>query len=147
MMSQRILAIDFGDKRTGLAIADTDTRLASPFTVLENLKEPQLVAEIKRIVEEERIDVLICGMPFNMDGTPSPRVRLTQKIIALIETATGRKVIPVDERLSTYAAESRIAGQYTRMQKRRRIDAIAAAQILADYLAAGDRTNGGSTVA
>ena len=83
-MSQRILAIDFGDKRTGLAIADTDTRLASPFTVLENLKEPQLVAEIKRIVEEERIDVLICGMPFNMDGTPSPRVRLTQKIIALI---------------------------------------------------------------
>ena len=137
-MSQRILAIDFGDKRTGLAIADTDTRLASPFTVLENLKEPQLVAAIKRIVEEERIDILICGLPLNMDGTSGPRVKLTQKIIALVEAATGKKVVPVDERLSTFEAESRIAGQYTRMQKRRRIDAIAAAQILTDYLAAGN---------
>ena len=86
----------------------------------------------------QRIDVLICGLPLNMDGTFGPRVKLTQKIIALIEVATGKKIIPVDERLSTFEAESRIAGQYTRMQKRRRIDAIAAAQILTDYLAAGN---------
>ena len=134
-MSQRIMAIDFGDKRTGLAIADTDTRLACPFEVLENLNEIQLVAAIKRIVEEERIDILICGLPLNMDGTSGPRVKLTRKIITLIEAATGKKIVSVDERLSTFEAESRIAGQYTRMQKRRRIDAIAAAQILTDYLA------------
>ncbi len=134
-MSQRIMAIDFGDKRTGLAIADTDTRLATPYEVLENLTESQFVAAIKKIVDEERIDILICGLPLNMDGTAGPRVRLTQKIIALLEAATGKKILPVDERLSTYEAESRIAGQYTRLQKRRRIDAIAAAQILEDYLA------------
>ena len=133
------MAIDFGDKRTGLAIADTDTRLASPFDVLENLTPCQLVATIARIVKEERIDILICGLPLNMDGTPGPRVRLTENIITLLEAATGKKIVPVDERLSTFAAESRIAGQYTRMQKRRRIDAIAAAQILQDYLADAEK--------
>ena len=141
-MSQRIMAIDFGDKRTGLAIADTDTRLATPFALLENLTETQLVAAIKRIVEQEQIDILICGLPLNMDGTAGPRVRLTQKLIALLETATGKRIISVDERLSTFAAESRIAGQYTRLQKRRRIDAIAAAQILTDYLAASGQEPG-----
>ncbi|MDA8378750.1 MAG: Holliday junction resolvase RuvX [Planctomycetia bacterium] len=134
-MSQRVMAIDFGDKRTGLAVADTDTRLASPFAVLENLNEAQLVAAIIRIIKEERVDILICGLPLNMDGTPGPRVERTRKIMALLEAATGKKIIPMDERLSTFAAESRIAGQYTRRQKRRRLDAIAAAQILQDYLA------------
>ncbi len=134
-MSQRVMAIDFGDKRTGLAVADTDTRLASPFAVLENLNEAQLVAAIVRIIKEERVDILICGLPLNMDGTPGPRVERTRKIMALLEAATGKKIIPMDERLSTFAAESRIAGQYTRRQKRRRLDAIAAAQILQDYLA------------
>lgn len=134
-MSQRVMAIDFGDKRTGLAVADTDTRLASPFAVLENLNEAQLVAAIVRIIQEERVDILICGLPLNMDGTPGPRVERTRKIMALLEAATGKKIIPMDERLSTFAAESRIAGQYTRRQKRRRLDAIAAAQILQDYLA------------
>ncbi|MCL5945396.1 MAG: Holliday junction resolvase RuvX [Planctomycetes bacterium] len=129
------MAIDFGDKRTGLAVADTDTRLASPFAVLENLNEAQLVAAIVRIIKEERVDILICGLPLNMDGTPGPRVERTRKIMALLEAATGKKIIPMDERLSTFAAESRIAGQYTRRQKRRRLDAIAAAQILQDYLA------------
>lgn len=138
-MSQRIMAIDFGDKRTGLAIADTDTRLASPFEVLENLTPCQLVAAIARIVNAERIDILICGLPLNMDGTPGPRARLTENIITLLEAATGKKIVPVDERLSTFAAESRLAGQYTRMQKRRRIDAIAAAQILQDYLAGAEK--------
>ena len=136
-MSQRIMAIDFGDKRTGLAIADTDTRLPTPFEVLENLTESQLVAEIARIVGEERIDILICGLPLNMDGSPGSRVRLTQNFIALIEVATGKAIVPVDERLTTFEAESRIVGQYTRRQKRRRIDTIAAAQILQDYLTAG----------
>ncbi len=134
-MSQRVMAIDFGDKRTGLAVADTDTRLASPFAVLENLNEAQLVAAIIRIIKEECVDILICGLPLNMDGTPGPRVERTRKIMALLEAATGKKIIPMDERLSTFAAESRIAGQYTRRQKRRRLDAIAAAQILQDYLA------------
>ena len=134
-MSQRVMAIDFGDKRTGLAVADTDTRLASPFAVLENLNEAQLVAAIVRIIQEERVDILICGLPLNMDGTPGPRVQRTRKVMALLEAATGKKIISMDERLSTFAAESRIAGQYTRRQKRRRLDAIAAAQILQDYLA------------
>ena len=139
-MSQRIMAIDFGDKRTGLAVADTDTRLPTPFEVLENLSESQLVTEITRIVGEERIDILICGLPLNMDGSPGPRVRLTQKLMALIEAATGKTIVPVDERLTTFQAEARIAGQYTRLQKRRRIDAIAAAQILQDYLTADGNT-------
>jgi putative Holliday junction resolvase len=137
------MAIDFGDKRTGLAIADTDTRLATPYAVLENLNQTQLVAKIKQIVEEEGIDLLICGLPLNMDGTAGPRVRVTEKLIAELEAATGKVIVPVDERLSTFEAESRIAGQYTRLQKRRRIDAIAAAQILTDYLA----MRGGDTFA
>ncbi|MGC8624976.1 MAG: Holliday junction resolvase RuvX [Phycisphaerae bacterium] len=141
-MAQRVMAIDFGDKRTGLALADTDTRLACPFAVLENLNAAQLAAAIKRIVEEERVDILICGLPLNMDGTPGPRVGLTRKIMALLEAATGKTIVPVDERLSTFAAAARIAGQYTRLQKRRRLDALAAAQILQDYLADVSRPDG-----
>ncbi len=134
MQAKRILAVDLGDKRTGLAIGDTETRMAAPFERLENLPPEALAAAIAAIVAREQIDVLVCGVPLHADGSIGPRAKITEKFITLLEQASGKPVHRQDERLTSVDAEGRLAGHFTRKQKRQRVDALAAARILQDYL-------------
>ncbi len=134
MPAKRILAVDLGDKRTGLAIGDTETRMAAPFERLENLSPEALAVAIAAIVAREQIEVLICGVPLQADGSAGPRAKITERCITLLEQASGKPVHRQDERLTSVDAEGRLAGHFTRKQKRQRVDALAAARILQDYL-------------
>jgi len=131
---QRILAIDYGTRRTGLAIADRETHLPAPLEVFEGLTDQQLVEKITALIAREGVSTVVCGMPLNMDDSVGPQAKKTQQFMALLEQHAGLKVIGIDERLTTHDSESKLAGIYTRKQKRGRIDAIAAARILQDYL-------------
>ncbi|HMD53892.1 MAG TPA: Holliday junction resolvase RuvX [Phycisphaerae bacterium] len=131
---QRILAIDYGTRRTGLAIADLETRLPAPLEVFEGLTDQQLVEKIAAMIAREGVSTIVCGLPLNVDGSIGPQAKITQQFISLLQQHTGSKVIGVDERLTTHDSESKLAGIYTRKQKRGRIDAVAAARILQDYL-------------
>ena len=132
----RILGIDYGNRRTGLAIGDTETRMALPFEMFEGLADVQLAAAIARLVKGEHIDVIVVGLPLHADGGVSQQSKLTERFIVTLQQAVGTE-IPlhrVSEYLSTHDTEGKLAGHYTRQQKRQRVDALAAARILQDWL-------------
>lgn len=143
----RYLCIDLGDKRTGIALGDAITRLASPVEVIEadiRVREGGVLLDaIARVVARElgppgaaRAAALVFGLPVNMDGTEGPRAVLTRAFAARVGERTGFKVVFHDERLTSADAEWSLAGSgLTRKQKKERRDAVAAAAILRDFLA------------
>ena len=131
----RYLAIDHGQKRTGLAVSDASETLVSPYSVIETQKEDELLKRVIAVIDDEKIDVIVLGLPFNMDGTEGPRAK---KVRAFGESLLERISIPIlfhDERLSSFAAEQLVIGlELTRKKKKKRLDAIAAAEILKSFL-------------
>lgn len=132
----RAIGVDYGLRRTGIAIADGDTGMALPFEMFEGLPDPQLAAAIADLVRREQVTEVVVGLPLNADGTVSNQSKLTERFILALQQALP-PTIPVTrltEYLSTHDAESKLAGHYTRKQKRQRVDALAAARILQDFL-------------
>ena len=141
----RALGVDLGDARTGLALGDELTRIASPLRVIEcpigREDGGALLREIARAVEGELgpRDIVVLGLPLNMDGSEGPRAGLVRAWGERIARATGRRVELVDERLSSAAADERMARTgLTRGQKKARRDALAAAAILDSYFQTRD---------
>jgi len=135
----RYLAIDLGEKRTGLAVGDSVLRIASPLEVIEVPSDREagaaLVAEIARSAASVGADVLVVGLPLNMDGTEGPRAKAVRTLAAMIGAKAGRPVLFHDERLSTARADWQMARTgMTRGEKKGRRDAIAAAAILQEFL-------------
>ena len=130
------LAIDLGDRRTGLATGDDDTGLVTPLVVLEVPAGAPLLDAIRRAVDEHGPDAIVLGLPLNMDGTEGERAAVTRAFGETLASAIGLPVHCHDERLTTDAADSLMARSgRTRGQKKRLRDALAAAEILRDFLA------------
>ncbi len=137
----RFLAIDLGDKRTGLALGDSVTGIASPAGLVEipidRAGGAALLDAIAMRVEDELSanDTLVLGMPLNMDGTEGPRAKIVRAFAAKLAGRTKRSVVLVDERKTSQAADDRMARSgLTHGQKKARRDAIAAAEILRAFL-------------
>ena len=129
----RYLAIDYGIKRTGLAICDAAETIASPLAVLQGQKK--LLNRIVDIVEAEKVEAIVLGLPLNMAGSESTQTKL---VLKFAEQLKDRLLIPVhlqDERLSSFGAEEKLApADFTRGKRKKRIDAVAAAEILEAFL-------------
>ena len=98
----RYLAIDYGDKRTGLAICDPQETVVSPLLVIEGQKN--LIEKIEDIIETESVEAIVIGLPLNMDGSAGPRATLVRRFADRLK---GRINVPIflqDERLTTFAA-------------------------------------------
>jgi putative holliday junction resolvase len=139
----RILAVDVGARRVGLAISDASRTLARPLETLTVANEADAVDRVARRIEEldqedEGIAIIVVGMPSSLDGTPTPQ---TAQVLAFIARLKSRTAVPIateDERLTSREAESRLARREKDWRKRKaRLDAAAAAVFLQDYL---DRT-------
>ncbi|MGD9690070.1 MAG: Holliday junction resolvase RuvX [Phycisphaerales bacterium] len=135
------MAIDLGDKRTGLAVGDMQTRIASPAGVLEVSAAQRdgaaLIEAIVKAVEEHGAKALVVGLPLNMDGSEGPRAKKTRAFAERLARATGLAVEMQDERLTSSAADWRMARTgLTREGKKMKRDALAAAALLEDFLAA-----------
>ena len=133
----RHLRIDLGDKRTGLALGDSFTKLASPLKVLLTPLAQQggesLLAELAAIVEAELgpRDTLVLGFPLNMDDSEGPRAKLCREFAKRLAARTNRPVLLADERRTSVRADELMAQSgLTHKQKKLRRDAIAAAAIL-----------------
>jgi len=131
----RYLSVDLGDKRTGLAIGDDTTGLVSPVGVVEQPRGERLAAAIAKAVAEHQPDALVVGLPINMDGTEGSRAKITRAFGDTLTTITGLPLHYQDERLTTFAADQHMnqSGR-TRRQKKAIRDALAAAEILRDFL-------------
>lgn len=135
------MAIDLGDQRTGLALGDRLTRIVSPLAVLEIPRSADagrsLLDAVKRAVRDHAPSALVVGLPLHMDGRESPRSALARHFAAQLATATGLPVHLHDERLTSADADWQLARRgLTHGQKKAKRDALAAAALLNDYLAA-----------
>jgi putative Holliday junction resolvase len=131
----RYLAIDLGDKRTGLAVGDDVTNVVTPLEVVQQPVGPALIDAIGRVIASHEPDELVIGLPLNMDDTEGPRAKLVREFAASLHGAHPLPVHFQDERLTSYAADQQMARSgRTHKQKKQARDALAAAAILRDFL-------------
>ena len=131
----RIMAIDYGDAHTGIAISDPTGFLAG-FTTTINAYHPEVVAEqIAALAKEHGVEELVLGHPINMDGTRGPRSEKAQAIKVLLEDTTSLPVVLWDELRTTIDAHQILMGSGKNGKKRKKVvDAVAASLILEGYL-------------
>ncbi len=138
----RIFAIDLGDQRTGLALGDRITNIASPMGLIEipierNDGQALLDEILRQLIANTggRDTEMLIGMPLNMDSTEGPRAKLVRAFAQRLADLANRPIVLVDERRTSIAADHRMAQTgLTHKQKKKRRDAIAAAAIAQSYL-------------
>ena len=131
----RIMAIDYGDAHTGIAVSDATGFLTGTTTTIHSRKAEVVLEEIARLVKEHGAQELVMGFPKNMDGTEGPRAELYRSFAAQIEEMTGLKPVLWDERRTTVDAHRILfeAGKNAKKRKKT-VDAVAASLILEGYL-------------
>jgi putative Holliday junction resolvase len=145
-MTGRILAVDVGARRVGLAISDASRTLARPLESITVTSEADAVNRVALRIEEldgedEGIATIVVGMPSSLDGTPTPQTSRVMAFIALLKTRTKAPITTEDERLTSREAESRLALRERDWRKRKKqLDAASAAVFLQDYLDREPRT-------
>ncbi len=131
----RILAIDYGDARTGIAISDAMGLIVGQTTVIHSRRPEKTAAEIARLVQESGAERLVMGFPRNMDGSEGPRADLYREFAALVEQTTGMSVMLWDERRTTVEAHNILSDcNYHGKKRKNTVDAVAASLILEGYL-------------
>ena len=131
----RIMAIDYGDAHTGIAISDP-TGFLTGFTTVINAYRPEAVAEqVASLAREHGAEELVLGHPINMDGTRGPRSEKARAMAELLKEATGLPVVLWDERRTTIDAHQILFTSGKNAKKRKKVvDAVAASLILEGYL-------------
>lgn len=131
----RMIGLDYGDARIGVAVSDALGWTAQPVGALsENGWEAQ-IKKIMEIVEEYQAEMFVIGMPRNMNGTIGPRGELTRDFAALLRERSGMEVVEWDERLTSRAAHRALAeGNVHGKKKKGKVDTISAVFILQGYL-------------
>ena len=129
----RYLAIDYGTRRTGLAICDPGETIVSPLIVLQS--EKTLPEKIARIVKDENVEAVVLGLPLNMDGSEGPQTQIVTRFADRLQACLTIPVYLQDERLSSFGAEEKLApANLSKAEKKKRLDAVAAAEILEAFL-------------
>lgn len=132
----KIMAIDYGDARTGIAISDALGMLTGFTTVIHAYTQDKVAAAIQELIKQHQVQELVMGYPKNMDGSEGPRAALYQEFAVLLESVTGMKPVLWDERRTTVDAHRILSQNNVRGKKRKNtVDAVAASLILEGYLA------------
>lgn len=132
----KVMGIDYGDARTGVAISDLLCSIVGSTTVLPSRNKEKLLADLLRLIREHSVTTLVVGLPKNMDGTEGPRAELCREFAKQLEEATGLEVVLWDERRTTVEAHNILSAHNYHGQKRKNtVDAVAASLILEGYLA------------
>jgi putative Holliday junction resolvase len=136
----RTLAVDLGSRRVGLALSDEGGRFATPYEVLNVTSPQQARDEVLRVIGKEGVERVVVGLPLNMDDSVGPQARKAVEWGREIESRSGKPVVFVDERLSSFDAEQQLIDRkrggekITRQRKKEQLDAIAAASFLQAFL-------------
>ena len=131
----RIMAIDYGDAHTGVALSDPTGFLVGSTTTINSWRQEVVVDELVKLIEKHRPDEVVLGFPKNMDGTDGRKAELYRHLAATLEEVTGMKVILWDERRTTVEAHQILFNQGKDGRTRKKIvDAVAASLILESYL-------------
>lgn len=131
----RIMAIDYGDAHTGIAISDPTGFLAGFTTTIDAYRPEIVMQRITELARQHGVEELVLGHPKNMDGTLGPRAEKAEAMAALLKEATGLPVVLWDERRTTIDAHQILmAGGKNAKKRKKVVDAVAASLILEGYL-------------
>ena len=131
----RVMAVDFGDARTGLAVSDLSGLICADAWTIEEWNFERAADRISAAAKEREAGLLILGLPKNMDGTEGARAQKSRELKALLEEKSGLEVKLWDERLSTVQAHAILRSVCKKEKKHKKnVDAVAAELILESYL-------------
>ena len=131
----KIMAVDYGDARTGLAVCDRTEFLASPVGTIEEKSFAKVAEKIVYATREFDVGMVVIGLPKNMDGTEGPRAALYREFAEMLRERTGMDVVLWDERRTTIEAHNILSAGGKKMKSHRKnVDAVAASLILEGYL-------------
>ena len=132
---KRIMGIDYGDARTGVAMSDLLCSIVGSTAVVPSRHTEKAIADIVRMAKENEVGQIVVGLPRNMDGTEGSRAELCRQFADQLREATGLEIIMWDERRTTVEAHNILSQHNYHGQKRKNtVDAVAASLILEGYL-------------
>ena len=132
---KRIMGIDYGDARTGVAFSDLLCSIVGTTTVIHSRRPEKTLAEIVKLVGEHEVGEIVMGLPKNMDGSEGPRADVIKAFVAILSELTELPIDLADERMTTMEAYRFLDGSGTYGKKRKGvIDTLSAQIILQDYL-------------
>jgi putative Holliday junction resolvase len=144
-----ILAVDYGRARIGLAIANSETRMAQPLSTMERINRNEDMRRLREVVREHSVKQIVVGLPLRLDGSRGEMAEEAERFAQRVRKQIGVPVEMVDERLTSWEAErlmEEIQGRFIRdeklgshkqpknVQAKMTVDAVAAAVILKEYL-------------
>lgn len=131
----KIMSIDYGDARTGVAFCDAREILASAFTVIQESYQPKLVSKLIEIINKEKPEMVVIGLPRNMDGSYGFRSEKCRELGELLKSEIDIPVDYEDERLTTVIAHDILSSNNVGGKKRKStVDAVSAVVILQSYI-------------
>lgn len=130
-----ILSVDYGRVRTGIAICDRREIIASPVTVITEVRQEILAEKIAGIAAEKRAEQIVVGLPRNMDGSEGESAQNVRAFAGILKEKSGLEIVFRDERCTTVTAHEYLNMTDTKGKKRKAVvDSVAAVIILEDYL-------------
>ena len=139
-MLYRILAIDYGEKRIGLAISDPMRMFAKPFETIANLSFEHIITELNKVIKAQSVGEIIIGVPWSIEGTATDKTNETLEFISKLKENISLPVIGWDERYTTSEANELLKEMgYDWKKARKVVDAMAACFILKRYMESNNR--------
>lgn len=133
---KKIMGVDYGDARTGIAMSDLLCSIVGSTTVIHSRNDEKTIAEIQKLIAENGVGEIVVGLPKNMDGSEGPRAEVCRAFAEQLKEATGLSVAMWDERRTTVEAHNILNDHNYHGKKRKNtVDAVAASLILEGYLA------------
>lgn len=133
---KRIMGVDYGDARTGIAVSDLLCSIVGSTTVIHSRNADRTIAQISELVQKHDVGEIVLGLPKNMDGSEGPRAQLCREFARRLEESTSLPVKLWDERRTTVEAHQILSDHNYHGKKRKdTVDAVAASLILEGYLA------------
>lgn len=131
----RILALDHGTRRIGVAVSDELKIIAQPLEYIPAEPFGPFLARLKEILRDKEVELILIGMPRNMDGTYGPAAQKVQEFITALKNEIAVPLQPLDERLTTVQAQrSLLQANVRRTERKEKVDKTAAAILLQSYL-------------
>lgn len=131
----RILGIDYGQKRIGLALSDPTKLFAKPFMTIINKSQLQVLDELKRIIGEKEVESVVVGFPIGMKGQMTEQTKVVEKFVGILKELLSIPVDVIDERLTSWEANRVLHEQGIKPSKHKHlVDETAAAILLQSYL-------------
>lgn len=136
-VAMRVMGIDLGEKRVGVALSDEGQSLATPHAIIERASLEDLIEQLERIARDEHVESLVIGYPRSLSGAVGPQALLVEEEARRIQEALRLPMTLWDERMTTVRSEQMLSergGKYRSARRRPHVDAMVAAIILQEYL-------------